>query len=68
LLAEPRPRLPHLNETIFTSLAQARAVLATWRLDDNTARPHSGLGCRTPAAFAGRASREPHPMQHGLYS
>lgn len=73
-----------LNETIFTSLAQARAVLATWRLDYNTARPHSGLGFQTPAAFAGRASREPgvgharhpvafnaqsaHPMQHGLYS
>jgi putative transposase len=73
-----------LNETIFTSLAQARAVLAAWRHDYNTARPHSGLGFQTPAAFAGRASREPgvghaphpvalnpksaHPMQHGLYS
>jgi len=37
-----------LNETIFTSLAQACAMLATWRHDHNTARPYSGLGFQTP--------------------
>jgi hypothetical protein len=42
-----------LNETIFTSLAQAMlaqacAMLATWRHDHNTARPYSGLGFQTP--------------------
>jgi putative transposase len=73
-----------LNETIFTSLAQARAVLAVWRRDYNIARPHSGLGFQTPAAFADRTSREAgvghaphplafnalsvHPIQHGLSS
>lgn len=31
-----------LNETIFTSLAQARSVLAAWRQDYNHHRPHSG--------------------------
>jgi putative transposase len=32
-----------LNETLFTSLAQARAVLSAWKDDDNHARPHSVL-------------------------
>ena len=33
-----------LNETLFTSLAQARVALACWRADYNDARPHSQLG------------------------
>lgn len=33
-----------LNETLFTSLAHARAALAEWRHDYNTIRPHSGIG------------------------
>lgn len=41
-----------LNETLFVSLAHARAVLAAWRLDYNTIRPHSGLGNLPPAAYA----------------
>jgi putative transposase len=48
-----------LNETIFTSLAQARAVLATWQRDYNPERPHSALGFQTPAGFAGRTSSQP---------
>jgi len=43
-----------LNETLFTSMAQARAVLVTWRQDYNTVRPHSKLGGRTPAEIAGQ--------------
>lgn len=43
-----------LNETIFTSLPQARAVLADWRTDYNTRRPHSGLSNITPQEFADR--------------
>lgn len=43
-----------LNETLFTSLLQARPMLATWRQDYNTIRPHSKLGGRTPAAIAGQ--------------
>ena len=42
-----------LNETLFLSLAHARSVLAAWRHDYNTARPHSQLNGRTPAEFAG---------------
>ncbi|KTW07663.1 hypothetical protein NS258_16375, partial [Sphingomonas sanguinis] len=43
-----------LNETLFSSLAHARAVLAAWRLDNNTVRRHSQLGRRTPAQIAGQ--------------
>ena len=32
-----------LNETLFRSLAHARAVLAAWRRDYNEERPHSKL-------------------------
>ncbi|MAK97850.1 MAG: IS3 family transposase [Citromicrobium sp.] len=42
-----------LNETLFTSLAHARFVLAAWRHDYNTVRPHSKLGGKTPAEIAG---------------
>lgn len=43
-----------LNETVFTSMAQARAVIAAWALDYNTARPHSAFGYQTPAACAAK--------------
>src|SRR5258706_16038226 len=36
-----------LNETLFTSLAQARVALRCWRADYNDARPHSQLGWKT---------------------
>jgi putative transposase len=41
-----------LNETLFTSLLQARVALRCWRADYNDARPHSQLGWKTPAEFA----------------
>jgi putative transposase len=41
-----------LNETLFTSLAQARVALGCWRADYNDARPHSQLRWRTPSEFA----------------
>ncbi len=44
-----------LNETLFTSMAQVRAVLAAWRNDYNTVWPHSKLGGRTPAEAAKQA-------------
>jgi len=42
-----------LNETLFSSLADARAKLAAWRRHFNQVRPHSSLGYRTPAEYAG---------------
>jgi putative transposase len=40
-----------LNETLFSSLTQARAALARWQLDYNTDRPHSKLRWQTPTGF-----------------
>jgi putative transposase len=53
-----------LNETLFTSLAQARAILEAWRQDYNTVRPHSKLGGRTPAEIAGQRGwgHAPNPV------
>lgn len=47
-----RLRDEFLNETLFTSLAQARHELASWREDYNTIRPHSSLDQMTPASYA----------------
>jgi putative transposase len=41
-----------LNETLFSSLAQARVALGCWRADYNGSRPHSQLGWKTPSEFA----------------
>lgn len=41
-----------LNESLFFGLAHARNAISEWREDFNTARPHSSLGYRTPAAYA----------------
>ena len=41
-----------LNETLFISLAHARAALAAWKDDYNTVRPHSAIGNLPPAAYA----------------
>jgi putative transposase len=41
-----------LNETLFTSLVQARISLGCGRVDYNDARPHSQLGWKTPSEFA----------------
>lgn len=43
-----------LNETVFSSLPQARAAIAAWVTDYNTTRPHSALGYQTPAAHAAK--------------
>ena len=41
-----------LNETLFRSLAHARAVLEAWRADYNHERPHSRLDWMSPAIYA----------------
>jgi putative transposase len=40
-----------LNETLFSSLEEARTVLAAWRDDYNQVRPHSLLANSTPEEF-----------------
>lgn len=51
-----RRRDERLNDTLFSSLAHARAALATWQVDYNTVRPHSILGNLTPVEYADRSS------------
>ena len=41
-----------LNQNWFLSLNDARRIIEEWRVDYNTARPHSSLGYRTPSEFA----------------
>jgi putative transposase len=41
-----------LNEHLFFSMNHARAIVAGWVEDFNTARPHSAIGYLTPAAYA----------------
>ena len=41
-----------LNETLFSSLVEARETLEAWQEDYNTQRPHSALGNLTPREFA----------------
>ena len=50
--AGAKPRLRHLNEPLFFSMNHARAIVAGWVEDFNTARPHSAIGSMTPAACA----------------
>src|SRR5436853_6757492 len=52
-----------LNETLFTSLAQARAVLTAWKHDYNNARPHRALGNVTPTEYSDRSA--PGPQRGG---
>ncbi|MGH6620974.1 MAG: IS3 family transposase [Alphaproteobacteria bacterium] len=47
-----------LNETLFTSLAHARAALADWKDDYNTVRPHSAIGNLPPAIYASLSAPE----------
>jgi len=41
-----------LNETLFSSLTEARNHISNWRNDYNRERPHSSLGNITPSEFA----------------
>ena len=53
-----RLRDEFLNETLFTSLTQARAALEEWRRDYNAVRPHSRIGWLTPDAYAAQFFRQ----------
>jgi putative transposase len=45
-----------LNETLFSSLAQARAEVKAWKNDYNAERPHSSLGNLTPNEYAAKSA------------
>jgi putative transposase len=43
-----------LNQEVFSSIAQAQAVLESWREEYNNYRPHSSLGGLSPRVYAQR--------------
>ena len=47
-----------LNETLFSSMAEARNQITAWKEDYNTHRPHSSLGNSTPNEFAKKMALE----------
>jgi putative transposase len=48
-----------LNETLFSSLAHAREVLAAWRHDYSHHRPNSSLGNMTPVEMVAKSNGAP---------
>jgi putative transposase len=56
-----------LNENLFRTLEEARAIIEAWRCDYNRIRPHSALGNLTPEEFADRDRvRQPQPRNPNL--
>ena len=47
-----------LNETLFSSLSEARQRIGAWKEDYNSHRPHSSLGNLTPNEFATKLALE----------
>ena len=47
-----------LNETLFSSLTEARVEITAWKEDYNINRPHSSLGNLTPQEFATKSRLE----------
>ena len=57
-----------LNEHLFLSMNHARAIVAGWVEDYNTARPHSAIGYMTPAAYAATLKPQRAPALRHLKS
>ena len=47
-----------LNETLFVSMGHALEKFAAWIGIYNAERPHSSLGCATPAAFVAEFEKQ----------
>jgi putative transposase len=47
-----------LNDTLFSTLIEARHAIRSWKEDYNRQRPHSALGNITPAEFAIKSTLE----------
>jgi putative transposase len=55
-----------LNEHVFASLAEARALIEAWRVDYNMVRPHGRLGRLPPALYAARFDPSARQRPGGL--
>lgn len=47
-----------LNDTLFSTLTEARSAITSWKEDYNYHRPHSALGNMPPAEFATKSTLE----------
>jgi putative transposase len=47
-----------LNEHLFSTLRQARYLIAAWRDDYNHRRPHTSLDGLTPWEFLNRSAKD----------
>ena len=47
-----------LNDTLFSTLSEARSAITSWKEDHNHHRPHSALGNVPPAELAMKSTRE----------
>ena len=47
-----------LNEALFFTIGQARAIIGRWVDDYNTERPHSSLSYAIPAAYAAELEKQ----------
>jgi len=47
-----------LNDTLFSTLTEARSAIASWKGDFNHHRPHSALGNMPSAEFAMKSTLE----------
>lgn len=54
-----------LDQNWFASLDEARTIIAAWREDYNTVRPHTALANLTPAAYKADRIQPLHPAGNG---
>jgi putative transposase len=47
-----------LNDTLFSTLTEARSAITSWKEDYNHHRPYSALGNMPPAEFAIKSTLE----------
>ncbi len=47
-----------LNDTLFSTLSEARSAITSWKEDYNHHRPHSALGNMSPVEFAMKSTLE----------
>lgn len=48
---------------LFSTLAEARSAITSWKEDYNRHRPHSALGNMAPAEFALKSTLENRPPE-----
>ncbi len=55
-----------MNQHVFTTLADARALIEGWRVDYNSLRPHTSLGGLAPDDFSASQAGGVPPSSEAL--